>query len=233
MPNSQNGWPIDPARSARTVPGTNIRIVVADGPAGDVLMHVAARFDATVEDIDTATGGVLDDWGYAHRPIAGSNVWSNHASGTAIDLNATRHVQGKRGSFSSAQVAAIRVILSEVDNVVRWGGDYTGSSVDEMHFEINADAARVAAVAARLGGNPAPPPTPPSTGRPTIRRGSTGPYVLELQKHMNRVYPLYSHLAEDGIFGAKTETVVREFQRRAGIAVDGIVGPITWRTLGF
>jgi len=233
MPRSQNGWPIDPPRRARTVPGTNTRIVVADGPAGDVLLHVASRFDAIVEDIDTAAGGVLDDWGYAHRPIAGTSVWSNHASGTAIDLNATRHPQGKRGTFSVAQVAAIRTILSGVDGVVRWGGDYTGRSVDEMHFEINADAGRVAAVAARLAGNPAPPPAPPSTGRPTLRRGSTGPYVLGLQEHMNRVYPLYAKLVADGIFGAKTESVIREFQRRAGIAVDGIVGPDTWRALGF
>jgi N-acetylmuramoyl-L-alanine amidase len=35
----------------------------------------------------------------------------------------------------------------------------------------------------------------------------------------------------DGIFGGKTETAVRAFQRAKGLTVDGIVGPQTWPTL--
>ena len=38
-------------------------------------------------------------------------------------------------------------------------------------------------------------------------------------------------LAVDGIFGPKTATAVRGFQRALGITVDGIVGPLTWRAL--
>jgi hypothetical protein len=147
---SQNGWPVDPPRSARTIPGTNVKVVVADGPAGDVLMHVLGRIDREVEDIDLrSVMGEADDWGYANRSIRGSTAVSNHASATAVDINATRHGLGARGTFSPAAVAQIRRILADVDNVVRWGGDYTGRA-DEMHFEINADYAAVARVAARL-----------------------------------------------------------------------------------
>ena len=32
----------------------------------------------------------------------------------------------------------------------------------------------------------------------------------------------------DGIFGSRTETAVKAFQRDKGLQVDGIVGPITW-----
>lgn len=35
----------------------------------------------------------------------------------------------------------------------------------------------------------------------------------------------------DGVFGGGTETAVRMFQRSAGLTVDGIVGPRTWRAL--
>lgn len=35
----------------------------------------------------------------------------------------------------------------------------------------------------------------------------------------------------DGVFGANTENSVRSYQRRKGLSVDGIIGPITWRNL--
>ncbi|MEV7042210.1 M15 family metallopeptidase [Amycolatopsis sp. NPDC051061] len=158
---SQNGWPVDPARRARTIPGSSVRLTVADGPAGDVLMYVASQFDKRVEDIDLRSSrGEFDDWGYANRPIRGSTSTSNHASATAVDFNATRHPMGVRNTFSAAQRAEIHRILAEVDNVVRWGGDYSGR-VDEMHFEINAPYARVATVAGHLAASAPVNPTPP------------------------------------------------------------------------
>ena len=35
----------------------------------------------------------------------------------------------------------------------------------------------------------------------------------------------------DGKFGARTKTAVQSFQSAQGIAIDGIVGPITWARL--
>jgi peptidoglycan hydrolase-like protein with peptidoglycan-binding domain len=35
----------------------------------------------------------------------------------------------------------------------------------------------------------------------------------------------------DGRFGQQTLAAVREFQRRRGLVIDGIVGPATWTAL--
>lgn len=74
------------------------------------------------------------------------------------------HPLGRRGTFTAADVRAIRSILAELGGVVRWGGDYSGRA-DEMHFEIVDNAAQVTAVAARLrgGGASAARPTTPTT----------------------------------------------------------------------
>ena len=149
-PVSQNGWPVNPPRTARTIPGTGVRVTVADGPAGDVLIHVLGQVNSRVEDISmNSERGEADDWGYAERNVRGAESISNHASGTAVDMNATRHALGAQNTFTPAQTQEIHRILGEVDNVVRWGGDYTGRR-DEMHFEIIGSQEEVARVAERL-----------------------------------------------------------------------------------
>jgi uncharacterized protein YukE len=150
-PVSQNGWPVNPPRGMRTIPGTDVQVNVADGPAGDVLMYVAEQVHTRVEDVtmDEVGTGEEDDWGHAEREVRGGGAISNHASATAIDLNATRHPLGVRDTFTTAQVEEIDRIMNEVDGVVRWGGDYQNRA-DEMHFEINASLSEVTAVADRL-----------------------------------------------------------------------------------
>ena len=60
-------------------------------------------------------------------------------------------------------------------------------------------------------------------GRPTLRRGSVGKLVKEVQLTLG-VDPI-------GTFGPKTEAAMREFQRERGMVPDGIVGPKTWAAL--
>ena len=154
MAESQNGWTVlkEPPPSV-TVPGTDVRLTIRPGDVAVVLLEVARRFHEEVEPIDR---GVRDDWGWAYRPIRGKTTgFSNHASATAIDLNATQHPRGVKGTFTAAQKRAVHAILADLvdestgEHVVRWGEDYT-TTVDGMHFEINADAAPVARVAARI-----------------------------------------------------------------------------------
>ncbi len=74
-------------------------------------------------------------------------------------------------------------------------------------------------------------PVSKSVGPRLLRAGVSGQDVKTLQLMLNRVFPLYSHLVVDGVFGPLTEAVVKEFQMRAHIAVDGIVGPQTRKAL--
>ena len=65
--------------------------------------------------------------------------------------------------------------------------------------------------------------------RTTIKNGSTGSDVKTLQAMLNEVYGFV--LAVDGIFGNKTEGLVKQYQQDHGLVVDGIVGSATWTSL--
>ncbi|MEU0469928.1 M15 family metallopeptidase [Amycolatopsis sp. NPDC006131] len=153
MATSQNGYSAPISAVNRNVPGG--KIPLRPGPAGDLLAWVAVQFHNRVEPLVWP-----GNWGYAYRDIRGSTGLSNHASGTAIDLNAPKHPLGTNPSvnFTAGQIAAIRSILAQCQGCVRWGGDYTGRK-DPMHFEIvrdEATCARVLAAVTSGGGGAAP-----------------------------------------------------------------------------
>ena len=63
---------------------------------------------------------------------------------------------------------------------------------------------------------------------PLVRQGDEDHPVRTLQYLLRaRDHPV----TVDGIFGPKTDAAVRAFQSEKGLAVDGIVGPLTWRAL--
>lgn len=65
--------------------------------------------------------------------------------------------------------------------------------------------------------------------RPTIRSGSRGQDVRDLQKALKAAG---FDVAEDGVFGPATAKAVKEFQRSKNLDADGVVGPKTWGALG-
>lgn len=149
---SQNGWAAskDPSEihiKSFSVAGTDINLR-CQATAGIILAAFASEFNATVEKIDGAT---LDDWGYAYRPVRGQTTGlSNHASGTAIDLNSTKHPLGKKHTFTGPQEVILKALVKKYG--LRWGGSYT-SRTDEMHFEIIETPAQVKLRINKLGLN--------------------------------------------------------------------------------
>jgi hypothetical protein len=139
---SQNGWQANDRALITSIKVPGGTLAVREGDVATVFAWLARRFNDDVERL--AWPGC---WGYAERLIRGSaTAVSNHASGTAVDFNAPKHLLGRVNTFSVVQQRAIRRILTDAHGVIRWGGDYSGRK-DEMHFEINAPAAAVAALA--------------------------------------------------------------------------------------
>ena len=201
MSKSQNGWPAGTKDQIKIVspkvPGTTVDFPqgVLAGDVETVLMYVAAQFHATVEPL-------VDGhcWGYFYKNIEGSGELSNHASGTALDLNAPAHPMGKANTFSAAKRKAIRKILDFCEGVVRWGGDYKGRK-DDMHFEIDAGPAEVARIAKKIRALDAQPaPSKPAPSKPAPAKPA--------------------QLDEDGKLGPAT---IKRWQQIMGTPADGVI----------
>lgn len=141
---SQNGYPVlfdnrvtGPLPRLRQLhlPGIDRHVYLRDGSAGFLLGHMAVWWHDVIHPLDT---GTWDEWGWYVRPIRGATSgYSNHSSGTALDLDATLHPRGvatERG-LTAKQIAAIRDRLNLYEGCIRWGGDYK-ITVDAMHFEL-------------------------------------------------------------------------------------------------
>lgn len=70
----------------------------------------------------------------------------------------------------------------------------------------------------------------PST-KPTLRKGSTGPYVVECQEDLLKLGYDLSPYGADGKYGDTTIREVKKFQKANGLTADGITGPRTWSAL--
>jgi hypothetical protein len=73
---------------------------------------------------------------------------SCHSSGTAIDLNATKHPLGKAGTFPPEKIPMLRALAKKYG--LKWGGDFK-SRPDDMHFEVEISSAKAKALIQSLG----------------------------------------------------------------------------------
>jgi hypothetical protein len=150
METSYNGYPAskDPAEikiKSYPVKGTDRKLRCAES-VGPLLAAFAAEFHELIEPIDE---GTFDDWGYAFRMVRGStDRLSCHSSGTAIDLNATKHPLGKAGTFPAEKIPMLRALAKKYG--LKWGGDFK-TRPDDMHFEVEVSASKAKALIASLG----------------------------------------------------------------------------------
>jgi hypothetical protein len=150
METSYNGYPAskDPdAIKIKSYPvkGTDRKLRCAES-VGPLLAAFAAEFHELIEPIDE---GTFDDWAYAYRMVRGdATKLSCHSSGTAIDLNATKHPLGKSGTFPAEKVPMIRALSKKYG--LKWGGDFR-SRKDEMHWEVEVSPTKAKELITKLG----------------------------------------------------------------------------------
>lgn len=140
---SQNAWPASLDKNEIDVKnfiiaGTNRHFSMAEAVA-PVFGAFLAEFHKLVEPIDV---GTYDDWGHYFRAVRGKVKLSNHSSGTAVDVNATKHGLGLKHTFSPAKVKTIKFLIAKY--AIGWGGNYRFRK-DDMHFEILETPAEVKA----------------------------------------------------------------------------------------
>lgn len=79
---------------------------------------------------------------------------------------------------------------------------------------------------------PKPKPKPVAVPRTwnnlrTLKRGSSGSRVKQLQHALNVAYRALPQLTEDGEFGPATEATLKRFQKYAGLTQDGVYGKLS------
>lgn len=148
MSRSDNGWPVIESQSDRKlivirIPGTGMPGIPlrVQRDCAPLLAYVASLVHTEITDLRKGNkpGIIQDEGGYNLRKIDGSTRHSNHSSGTAIDLNWNLFPMFKRKMNAKQRKAAL-AIEEELKEVIRWGGSYSPSRVDEMHWEIRPGA---------------------------------------------------------------------------------------------
>jgi len=142
---------------------------------------------------------------------------SMHSFGIAVDFNSWN--PNGQGRTAKSDIPA-ELVKSMNKFGIYWGGDWSGSTRDPMHFEMLPDGIQEP--------TSAKPTTPAKKSMPTIKRGSKGANVKTWQKVLG-----YTGGKVDGIFGAKTEAATKKWQKKKGLVADGCVGSKTWAKAGY
>lgn len=181
---SHNGWPTRPQT-------WNLPQITGAVRAGDVWVVFNWLANQYAQRVEAITKG--HSWGYNYRKIAGSNSFSNHASGTAVDFNAPKHPLGTKASqnFSPTQIATCNQIIRESQDVLKWLDGH-----DPMHWEIRPGVQphHVARLAATL--------LQRALGIPTT--GIKDEYTVQKIKD----FQSYHNLTVDGVDGPQTWAVL-------------------------
>jgi peptidoglycan hydrolase-like protein with peptidoglycan-binding domain len=103
---------------------------------------------------------------------------------------------------------------------------WTGKAAKPDYGPCPTIEGELAAKYSRPRATPCPPPTPISSlrGTPLLKRGSTGPYVKQVQRRLS-VTPV------SGYFGPLTDAALHRFQKSHGLAVSGKTDARTWSAL--
>lgn len=152
--------------------------------------------------------------------------WQDIPANAAIKIGLMHGPGGGANSHMSATVDGIAVESSGS------GGQRFGGNARHYNNSLYHDWFYLPGPIINDGTTTPAPPTAPGAVYLGEDYENTGDRVLALQKRLNDNYPAYSDLDEDGEYGPLTAAVVREFQARSNLTIDGVAGPATLAALG-
>lgn len=200
-------------------------------------MHrkVAKLFEQLLKELKRLNYQPRSYGAYNNRDVRGRpGVKSNHAWGIAADLNADKNPMTDDNRTHTDMPRQIGDIAEGLG--ILWGGRYTGTRRDPMHFEFKGTPADADRLTVAL--NKPKAPAVSAVRRTVIKKpvGRRPVRLLRLHDNGEDVKWIQWRLGMptkqiDGIFGPVTYQWVRNFQRRKRLQIDGIVGPQTRRAL--
>lgn len=223
MATSQNGWKAS-SSSANFVSFPWVTGRVVPGDVYWIFEDFCEWFDKNIENIRRDWS-----WAYAYRAIRGATSGlSNHASGTAVDLNAPKHPIGVRNTFSVSDRAKIRARLKRYSGAIRWGGDYSGRP-DDMHFEINVSSSRLKTIVSGLKNEDT---KPVATKPPTpVKDSNNSPHAVSARTLKTRLKKIgfYKGTVDDKD-DASLRSAIKGYQKAQSwdkLVSDGVWGDKT------
>lgn len=148
---------------------------------------------------------------FAVRQVRGSTTTSLHSYALAWDIFATGPTVPPPGGVWTPDNGVPAAFAAEfVSRGFTWGATWDRQDVPHIEWAGGLPV---------NGGSPAPP----AAG--TLKLGSKGVEVKQLQERLNTAAK--SGLKADGDYGPATERAVRVFQAAQGLTVDGQAGPMT------
>ena len=145
-------------------------------------------------------------------------------------LETVKEAGRKVGLYSSTNFITTKLQANRLTAYPLWLAEY-GS---KLHYTVNVWAwqytskGRVSGIKGNVDCNYGYFEQTQTGNTDLLRKGDTGSAVKLLQHRLNLVG---NQLTEDGIWGVQTDSAVRGYQYRAGLTVDGIVGPKTQAAL--
>jgi hypothetical protein len=206
-------------------PPRTYSVVRPDDRAGKGPDDAAAAFDISMNrhDMTVATRRLIAIWSNDKDPrrkyLNAFNGWLGSGDAQRYDVVTRRkswatpdhtwHLHGELRRWYVRSGTGVKAILSAL----------RGESVAQYLISVGV---RPIAPAARL-------PVPAYPGRVLRRTTSDKPDAAVKQWQAQMIARGWKSIGKaDGVFGARTESVVRRFQQSCKVTSDGVIGPRTW-----